>query len=138
MNECDYENDYFGWALKQAEFIKIGEFQKLDIINLQDEIEDMGKSVCSSLESHIRNALMHMLKVKYQSERDGKSWRSSIKESKIQAIKIIKKNPSLKSKLDEIFIDAYEIARIKASRETGIEEEIFPEKCPWNLEEFLV
>ena len=137
MNEITYENDFFGWSLQQAKFVKNKEFEKLDLINLQEEIESMGNSEIRSLESHLHNTLMHMLKVKYQSERDGLSWQSSIKESKIRVIKILKKNPSLKYRLSEIFNDAYETARLEASRETGIEENIFPENCPWQLEEVL-
>jgi len=132
-----YDDDFFGWSLDQAEYIKNREFEKLDIINLQEEIEDMGSSKADALESHLRNCLMHMLKQKYQSERDCKSWQSSIKEAKIQANKLIKKNPSLKSKLNEIFKDAYEIAVIKASRETNLDENIFPEISPWTIEEIL-
>jgi hypothetical protein len=132
-----YDDDFFGWSLDQAKYIKNCEFEKLDIINLQNEIEDMGRSQADALESHLINCLMHMLKQKYQSERDCKSWQSSIKEAKIQANKIIRKNPSLKSKLDEIFKDAYEVAVIKASRDTNIDEKFFPEKCPWKLEEIL-
>jgi hypothetical protein len=132
-----YENDFFGWSIEQAHYIKQGQFEKLDIINLQEEIESMGKSEIRALESHLQNALMHMLKQKYQSERNGKSWQSSIKEAKIQANKILKKNPSLKYKLREIFDDAYEIARIAASRETNIDEEIFPINCPWEIEELV-
>lgn len=135
MNKHD--DDFFGWSLDQAEYIKNREFEKLDIINLQDEIEDMGSSKADALESHLRNCLMHMLKQKHQSERDCKSWQSSIKEAKIQANKVIRKNPSLKSKLNEIFDDAYEVAIIRASRETGFDEDVFPKICPWDIDDIL-
>lgn len=138
VNDSNYENDFFAWTQDQAKYLKNGELEKLDIINLQDEIEDMGKSEKRALESQINNILMHMLKAQYQKERDCISWQSSIKEAKVMANKILKQNPSLKYKLKEIFIHSYEIARIKASGQTGLEENIFPESCPWTIEEVLI
>jgi len=36
-----------------------------------------------------------------------------------------------------VLADAYEIARIRASAETGLKEELFPENSPYSLEEVL-
>lgn len=137
MNDCTYENDYFAWSLQQAKYIREGKFEKLDIINLQDEIESMGKSEIRALESHLHNALMHMLKQKYQNSRDGKSWQSSIKEAKVRVKKVLRDNPSLKYRFSEIFKDSYETAKIAAAGETGLDENTFPENCPWNIQEIL-
>ena len=40
----NYENDYYGWTQEQAFLIKSGKFNELDIENLIEEIESMGKT----------------------------------------------------------------------------------------------
>jgi hypothetical protein len=51
--------------------------------------------------------------------------------------RVLRKNPSLKSKLDEAFADAYVDSRLIAMRETGLDESIFPETCPFSLAQTL-
>jgi hypothetical protein len=43
----------------------------------------------------------------------------------------------LKSKADEVIVKAYRLARTKAARETGLEEDGFPVQCPYNFDEAL-
>ena len=39
-----YDRDIIVWANEQAAFLRSGQFDKLDLVNLADEIEDVGKS----------------------------------------------------------------------------------------------
>jgi uncharacterized protein DUF29 len=133
----EYESDYAKWAHNQAKLLRKGEFSKLDIVNLIEEIEDLSKRERDKLTSHLENLLMHKLKVEYQPERHGSSWDASIKEATFKAKKALKENPSLKPKLKTIFSDAYYSARLKAVVETGLKENTFPEGCPWSLEEIF-
>lgn len=131
----EYDRDFSGWALHQAKFLKKGEFDKLDIDNLIEEIEDLSRRERDRLISHLENLLMHELKAKYQPEMHSASWDASIKEAKFKVQKVIKDNPSLKPHLKNILSDAYYAARLKAVRDTGLEEKNFPEECPWKLNE---
>lgn len=45
--------------------------------------------------------------------------------------------PSLKSKLPELFLEAYELSIDDAVRETGINEAVFPKQCEWTLKQNL-
>ena len=137
MISSEHESDFHQWSQTQAEVLRKKEFAKLDIENLIEELQDLGMSEESKLESHLNNLIMHMLKAKYQPNMHTRSWDLSIKESKQRAKRVLKKNPSLKCKLDEIIEEAYSTAEIRAARETGLDEEIFPEKCPWNLKEIF-
>lgn len=40
----DYQTDYYGWTVEQAELLKAGDWQDLDIENLIEEVEAMGRS----------------------------------------------------------------------------------------------
>ena len=130
-NELIYEKDFSKWAINQARFLKRGEFERLDVDNLIEEIGDLSKREKQRLESHLEVLLMHMLKVKLQPSKHTKSWDLTIKEASHKAHKTLSENPSLKSKLKGVLEDAYFSARLKAARETKLDEKKFPEACPW-------
>ncbi len=132
-----FDTDFFGWTQDQAILLKKGEFNKLDINHLVEEIEALGNSEQRVLESYLVILLMHLLKIKYQPAKHTKSWDNSVKNAQFRAEKLLKKNPSLKSYLPEIFKDAYYLARLDAASETGLDEKDFPNKCPWIPKEFF-
>lgn len=133
-----YETDFSKWVKHQAKFLKKKEFEKLDIDNLIEEIESLGRSEKRTLQSYLEILLMHMLKVKYQKlEIDSVSWNLSIEESSRKSQKILSENPSLKPKIKEILEEAYSYARLKAAKETKLDIKKFPENCPWNLKDIF-
>ena len=132
-----YEQDFYSWTQEQANLLKHGLFSELDVENLIEEVETMGRSEKRELESRLTVLLLHLLKWKYQEVRRGRSWQLSIDEQRIQFCKTLKENPGLKPKLDEIVKDAYKLAVIQASRETKISKTVFPESCPWSLAQFI-
>jgi len=132
-----YDTDFYGWTQSQAQALREGKLQHLDIDNLIEEIESMGKSEQHQLESRLEVLLMHLLKWCYQPERRGASWESTIKEQRRKIIKHLKKNPSLQAKILETQIEAYEEAIFKANEETQLPIETFPQECPWTFEEIM-
>jgi hypothetical protein len=137
INQTLYDTDFVGWTYQQADLVKNRKFDELDIKNLIEEIESMGKSQADNLESDLRVLMLHLLKIEHQPEKHTRSWDLFVKSSKFQAKKTIYKNPSLKIKLDEIISDAYYSARLEAAQETEIPEETFPEECPYTKQELL-
>lgn len=133
----EYDKDFFKWASNQAKFLKKGDFLKLDIDNLIEEIESLGRSEKRTLESYLTILLMHKLKVKYQPGMHTNSWDLSMKEANFKAQTTLEENPSLKHKLKEITKKAYFSARIKAALETELPEKTFPEECPWSLKDLF-
>ena len=75
-----YEKDIVAWANEQAGFIRAGRFDLLDLENIAEEIEDVGKSEKRELASRIAVLLSHLLKWQFQSGRRGASWQRTIKE----------------------------------------------------------
>ena len=132
-----YEKDFYSWTQEQAELLRQGQFNSLDIANLIEEIETMGRSEKRELESRLTILLLHLLKWKYQEIRRGRSWQLPIDEQRIQFSKTLKDNPGLKPALDEIIKDAYKLAVIKAAKETKISKNVFPESCPWELAQLI-
>lgn len=131
----NYDTDFYGWTQEQANLLRAGRIAELDTQNLLEEIEAMGRSERRELESRLQVLFMHLLKWTYQPSHRGTSWQLTIEEQRIKAKRVLKQNPSLKSKLDETIEDAYRLAVIGAERETGLKRSIFPTVCPWSFEQ---
>jgi len=52
--ERDYEADFFAWTRAQADLLRRGQLDRLDLAHLAQEIEDMGKRDRRELRSHAR------------------------------------------------------------------------------------
>ena len=68
-----------------------------------------------------------------QPVRRGWSWELTIKTQRINFLKLLHDNPGLTSSLEKCMIDAYQMAIIEASQETGFDENTV--SCPWSLAE---
>jgi hypothetical protein len=132
-----YERDFYKWTENQIMFLKKKEFSKLDIDHLIEEIESLGRSEKRAIESYLSNLLLHLLKIHYQPAKHSRSWDNSIKHSKHKIGVLLKENPSLKRFLPTILEEAYFTARLNAISETGLKDEVFPETCPWRLNELF-
>jgi hypothetical protein len=100
----------------------------------------LGKSERRALESAIVQLHVHLLKQRYQPERQmtGSNWQSSINKQRFHISKILKENLSLKPLLtDTEFIeDVYREAVLESVEETNLPEETFPAECPFTYEDF--
>jgi hypothetical protein len=132
-----YDQDFYQWTQEQAGLLKIGALSQLDIKNLIEEVESMGKSQKKELISRLTVLIAHLLKWDYQPERRGRSWELTVKAQRVQIRRHISENPSLKSMLQNAVILAYEVATIAAAAETGLPESAFPETCPYTVEQLM-
>ena len=136
-NDNLYDQDFYLWIETISKQLKAGKFAEIDLANLIEEIESMGKSEKRELKSRLIVLLMHLLKWQYQPEKRSESWRSTITEQRICIELLLEDSPSLQPLFIEIFADCYEKARLKASEETGIKLNFFPKESPFSLEETL-
>ena len=87
-----YEKDFLAWTQQQSELIRQGCLQEVDLDHLIEELEDMGKSNHRELESRLVVLLAHQLNQEFQlnqlrdqwREFDGRSWRKTIIEQRVQ------------------------------------------------------
>ena len=136
-SENSYEEDFNLWLESQAAALKAKDFEHIDLKNLVEEVESLGRSNKRELKSRCIVLITHLLKVKYQSDSLCNSWVSSISGARMEVELLIEESPSLKNVLDEAVADAYDKARRNASEETGLAISIFPKKCHWTLEELF-
>jgi len=133
-----YDVDFYKWTKTQATLLKKKQVSELDLNNLREEIESLGKNDKRSLRSQTTRLLMHLLKKKYQPEKDtSNSWDNSITDASREIKYLIKDSPSLKNELKKVFLEAYEDSREDASRETKMDIKKFPKECPWTFEELF-
>ncbi len=134
-----YDKDFVKWIDSQVGFLKKGDLDNLDLENLIEEIESLGRNDKRSLRSHIILLLMHLLKQKYQPHKqiDSTSWQRTILNATREIKFLIEDSPSLKNELIKIYPKAYEDAKQDASIETSLSIDTFPKECPWTIEEAL-
>lgn len=135
--ETLYDRDYYLWLSNTAKLLKEKEFTQLDLENLIEEIESLGKSEKRAISSNLIVVILHLLKWRYQPKKRSKSWKSSIREHRRRIQALLKDSPSLNNYLPEILTDCYLAAKKQASDETGLSVVAFPEGCPFSLTECL-
>ena len=135
-----YEQDFVGWLNTQAELLKTGKVNELDIKNLVEEIEAMGRSEKRELQSRMIILVMHLLKWTFQPNYQSRSWANTINEQRRRIGRVIKDSPSLKNSLNdtEWFNDIWQSALYQAVSETGLDIKIFPEQPIWTTQQILV
>lgn len=129
----EYNKDFYAWSLRNAALIRQGKLSEVDLENVAEEIESMGKGNRRELVSRLGILLAHLLKWKFQPGRRGKSWELTIQEQRFEIQDLLDESPSLKHILDEQLSHAYEKALIIAEKETGLNRDIFPVSCPFSL-----
>jgi hypothetical protein len=135
--ESLYRKDFHSWCFNQANMIREKLFDELDIENLAEEVESVGRSEESELENRLAILISHLLKWKYQPDRQSKSWAFTVREQRKKVMRLLKKNPSLKSKEDEAFESAYSDAVMRTEKVTKLDIDIFPEKMPFSQDDVL-
>jgi hypothetical protein len=136
-----YEQDFHRWCLDQATALrKLAEMRAnlavpLDLENLAEEIESLGKSQRRELVSRYQVLLLHLLKWRHEPRRRSRSWRSTIATQRLEIARSLRQNPSLRARRAEELEDAYVGARTLAAIETGLPLSTFPETCPFTLDQ---
>lgn len=132
-----YDTDYEAWLLEQIQSLQRGNLEALDIPHLIEELEGLNKSNERELESYLIVLLTHLLKWEFQPALRCGSWSGSIRYSRNRIAKLFKQQKSLRSRINSFIPDAYQEALEVASEETKIKIHLFPQSCPYSIEQLL-
>ena len=142
--------DYVAWTTEQAKALRERKLNDLDYDNLIEEIEDMGKSEKRSLESYLERLIEHILKLQYwratprrrkaqgnardeaEYDRNYKHWQAEATNFRNQIDRLLKRSPSLRNYMSEVYLELYENAIESRSKIFDI-----PEHKPLPLEKIL-
>jgi len=134
-NQSLYDQDFYTWTEEQAKALAHRQIERLDWENLAEELSDLGNRHYDQLGSRLAVLIGHLLKWKYQPERQGSSWRATIREQRRKIDRLLQKNPGLKSRWQEAWKEAWLDGRDLAIRETGLDESTFPETPCFDAEQ---
>ena len=136
-----YDTDFAEWTAQTAEQLRQGRFDAVDMENVAEEIEDLGKSQRAAVRSQLVRMLKHLIKQRIQPERDGASWRTSIVSARTEIRLRLEDSPSLRRHLLDTLQATYETAVKDAFAETRLAaraaEFELPKSCPCALDELL-
>ena len=132
-----HDKDLYGWAVHTAQLLKDKKMNEVDFDGIIEEMEALGRSEKHEFINRLSLIMAHLLKWQFQPNMRGHSWTYTIEEQRKQARIHHKDNPGLKSKLDEILTDAYDVAISKATKETGLNQKIFPTECPYTFDQIM-
>ena len=131
-----YEKDFYEWTQKQAQLLREQQWHQLDLNNLIEEIESLGRQEQQQLRNRLSILIAHLLKWEYQPTKRSRSWLATIRVQRRDILRLLKDNHSLKPYLPEIYPETYENGRDLAA-ETNLPFKSFPKNCPYLIDEVL-
>ena len=135
-----YEQDFYLWIQETVELLKKGQLEQLDIENLIEEVDSMGKSQRKELKTRLIVLIEHLLKLQYwttEKDYNARGWRNTIVEQRRQIAYTLVDSPSLKAIINDMFLDCYQDARNDTLRKYQLPLTLFPQESPFSLLEVL-
>ncbi|MBE9010010.1 DUF29 domain-containing protein [Pseudanabaenaceae cyanobacterium LEGE 13415] len=132
-----YNTDFYAWTQEQAILLQNQQWSQLDVPNLIEEIESLGKQQRQELRNRLSILIGHLLKWQYQSQKRSRSWLATIRIQRLDLNDLLEENPSLKSYLEETIEKAYLKGAELAVKETDLPRRTFPIEYPYSFEEII-
>ena len=131
-----YELDDCQWLEENIKLLKAKLFQEIDLENLIEELEDLGRERKNAVESLLEQIIRHLLMYQYwhhERERNYRHWRSEITSFRGQLNRRMTTN--LYNYLAENLVVIYRYGRKYVIEKSGLDT--FPQQCPYTLEQLL-
>jgi hypothetical protein len=136
-----YESDYYSWAVGQARALRDHQNGNLDWENLADEVEDLANRNADALESQSERLIGHLLKIAFAPRRirneNLRLWQLSVRDARRKIRTILKRNPGLRSRTGELFIEAWPGGRDHALGALELPDQVIPEACMWTFDQAM-
>jgi hypothetical protein len=132
-----YDQDFYAWTQYQIELLQAGQWDKLDLENLIEELDALGKQQRQELRNRLGILLGHLLKWDYQPEGRCKSWAATIREQRRRILEHLADHPSLKPYLPEAIARGYADGLALVDQETPLNINQLPQTCPFSEAEIF-
>ncbi|WP_013322969.1 DUF29 domain-containing protein [Gloeothece verrucosa] len=135
-----YDADFNRWVEETVKQLQAKNYEAIDWDNLIEEVADLSGRDKDKLMSLLTRLFEHLLKVAYwESEREYNlnHWNGEIQNFRIQILRLLKKSPSLKPYLIEVFDECYQDAREIMIKKTGLNSGLLPTEVIATVEEVL-
>lgn len=132
-----YEVDDFQWLEETIKLLRNKDFDHLDLENLVEELEELGREKKNAVASLLEQIIRHLLLLDYwktEAEYNSVHWQGELYTFRVQLKRKLTTNLRyyLASELDSIYQDALGFVKIKTQNKVD-----FPEECPYSLDELL-
>ena len=125
-----YEEDFALWIEKTVSQLKAGDFTNIDLENLIEEVESLGRQDKRELENRLTTLLEHALKRRYVLSPDYyRGWENTLKRTQKELKKILRDSPSLRNYFLAMLTECYRDAIDNLEDDYG---SMFPESCPFS------
>lgn len=135
-----YDEDYQLWLDRTAAQLRTRDFSNLDLENLIEEIESLGRSDKRAISSYLMRLCEHFLKLLYwKTERQPcfRGWKLEVANFRLQIQVILQDSPSLTNYLRDNFILAYLNGRKLFLNASELDARLIPEEPEFSLEQAL-
>lgn len=134
-----YEEDFHVWAQRQAELLRARHFDRLDLENLIEEVEDLSRRERDQVESYAETVIEHLLKLALSpAPRPRRGWLVTVDKQRAKLAR--KLTTSLRNHLQMELPNLYAGVRRPVARALagiGVKEAALPTACPYTLEQIL-
>jgi hypothetical protein len=135
-----YDADYQLWLSHTVAQLKARDFSNLDLENLIEEIESLGRSEKHAISSYLMRLCEHLLKIKYwEAEREVcfRGWKLEVRNFRLLIQEELEASPSLNSFLHDVFAKQYRNGRKLFLDVSDLSEKLIPEEPDFTLEQAL-
>jgi hypothetical protein len=135
-----YDTDYQLWLDETLAQLKAQDFSQIDLENLIEEIEGLGRSEKHAISSYLMRLCEHLLKIKYwESERELclRGWKREVINFRLQIQEALETSPSLKSFLQDVFVKHYRNGRKLFLTASELDARLIPQDPDFTLEQAL-
>ncbi len=135
MTSDAYQRDFHAWTHRQAALLRERRFEAVDVENIAEEIESMGRREKREIVDRLALLLSYLMRWRLLPGFRSASVKSSVREQRLRLRYSLEDDPSLEAGIDEAWARAYELAVITTARDTGMPESDFPAECPYRIEQ---
>ncbi|MEY3401972.1 MAG: DUF29 domain-containing protein [Dolichospermum sp.] len=139
-NKTLYDQDFYLWIQTTIQHLQERNLEQLDIENLIEEIDSMGRSEKKELKTRLVVLIEHLLKLQYwieEKDDNARGWRNTVVEQRRQITYTLADSPSLKAILNDVFLPCYQDAKKDTINKYQLPSNLFPEEPPFSLAQVL-
>lgn len=134
-----YEDDFYAWTQRQADLLRhlppLG--NELDIENIAEEIESLGRSDLRTAQSLVEHIIEHFLKLEFSGLHEpANHWRDEIVEWRLQLDKVLTRSIVAKLDLPGGYRAALRLVGRLERDVPGLASRL-PASCPYKLEQIV-
>jgi hypothetical protein len=140
-----YQTDYYAWTKDQATKLRALAAARvnspLDLENLAEEIESLGRSDWRAARSQVQRVIEHLLKLEFSPAREPRpEWVDSIDQARDELVDLL--TPVLRREVEDDIAAAFERGKREAAkglRRHGEREaaQALPTTCPYSLDQIV-